>query len=485
MDFSVTVLQNVVTKSTVKLTGWGLVIALSEGFEGNTVVSQLCVDQSADAWPADKHAFQQTKCPGDDEEQVKEKWRAADKDSNKDELDAKATEQQKAFKDTVVAAMLKGEVGVQTYKNGTEDEVWYAAYAPIRALQVNNKLNDPSLLETQLSDMFSATLLVPEADVLAPFMAVKAFMDRTIGTAWAVVIIIIAFVTMCAIQVTRLIANRICVPVLDLLDLTRAISSREFSHDADSLRSQKGTTFREVDALISVYEKMFTVVRLGNASYFANDLGAATQLIDEAASLFKSLNDRSGMGVTDNNRGAILYAAGDHAGAAQFFRRSAASVHAALIAFDNDDDPAAVLASGILADQESQSYVFSFPQFFSKEADEPDLTGSDPLHGLNRMDSSISTIDWDNDADIEAAQNSMSVRAISMCISSVNGELVDKLSEQYANRLYNLIRVLVDFETVQLMGPDVLPSGTALSKVRFAENDETIQLLLQLLSCDL
>ena len=51
---------------------------------------------------------------------------------------------------------------------------------------------------------------------------------------------------------------------------------------------------------------MFTVIRLGNADFFEQRLDKAAKLMADAKSLFTSLNDRRGLGVAENNMGAIL-----------------------------------------------------------------------------------------------------------------------------------------------------------------------------------
>merc|ERR1712159_197971 len=141
---------------------------------------------------------------------------------------------------------------------------------------------------------------------MKPFNDVK----QTINAALSLTVTIVILVLIISLLVTKVISNRITEPVTTLLDLTTAIQRKELNRSTTDIREQMGKTFAEADALLRVYEKMFTVIRLANASFFEQDLKAANKLMVDAQSLFTSLDDRRGLGVSDNNMGAIRFAAG-------------------------------------------------------------------------------------------------------------------------------------------------------------------------------
>ncbi|MFW9997760.1 MAG: tetratricopeptide repeat protein [Candidatus Odinarchaeota archaeon] len=191
----------------------------------------------------------------------------------------------------IVNDMKSGQQGRDSFiKNG---EKWYISYYPINTLGTHN---------------YSLALVVPEADIIAPAVAIQNRITSLAFFQALLFLLLLAVVIVVIVFVGAVISRKIVEPVKELTRMVSYIAEGDLSRE---LRGDSAEMGKEVGMLHASFNNLLTSLRFGNTDYYRGDLDRAYQNYRKALELFTTTKNDRGVAIAKNNLGNIYRAWND------------------------------------------------------------------------------------------------------------------------------------------------------------------------------
>eukprot|EP00520_Triparma_pacifica_P008837 CAMPEP_0118669550 /NCGR_PEP_ID=MMETSP0785-20121206/20964_1 /TAXON_ID=91992 /ORGANISM="Bolidomonas pacifica, Strain CCMP 1866" /LENGTH=1805 /DNA_ID=CAMNT_0006564247 /DNA_START=118 /DNA_END=5535 /DNA_ORIENTATION=+ len=209
------------------------------------------------------------------------------------------------FDNNVIADMQAGNSGAKNFNRGRYGDT-YVVYHPVKVTAL--KAKDPSDFsrgtESFDTHFYSLGIAISESDLVLPFTLIKDDIEASIQSALSILIVLIVFSIILTSVIVGRVSYKIVNPVVILLQVVKQINEKDIAKDIPHI---KGSS-REVDHVYASFEKLYLVVRFSNTSFFSGDLVGAYNVLMEAETLFKSLDNIKAIGVANNNIANTLLA---------------------------------------------------------------------------------------------------------------------------------------------------------------------------------
>ncbi|MHA1991604.1 MAG: tetratricopeptide repeat protein [Candidatus Hodarchaeales archaeon] len=157
------------------------------------------------------------------------------------------------------------------------------------------------------SGNFSLAVVVPEEDILSTALEIQNQLINSLLTQLGQFLIFIILISSILFFTGKRISQRIVDPVRELTGAAELIANGNYT---SNLRGKsKGAV--EISVLYDTFSGLITALRFGNAEYYAGNMDRALSNYLDALVLFRSLNNKKGIGICYNNIGNIHRIRGD------------------------------------------------------------------------------------------------------------------------------------------------------------------------------
>ena len=295
LDFSITPIFDVLTKSSTPLSVGGFPLLITVGtdaFGGDTVIgpgfsgSFSAIPVSQVVIPFDQNC---TRDGG-----------------------SKCIDRKRRFME-IVESMKTGKTSTERFERTANDgdggtETVFIAYSPI-AVKFLDPVMSSDFSRGALSDdylIYSIGLAETEQGVLAPFEGIRQDMERQKHVAIGILVAVIVIAFAADLYISYLVARSISEPMQFIIGLIRSLGQLDVGQDPPMVDNTTGS--REIVNVTNTMESLYRVVRMATMSYYAGDLEAAYHVLLDALRLFKRLDNEKAVGVASNNLGNTLLA---------------------------------------------------------------------------------------------------------------------------------------------------------------------------------
>eukprot|EP00948_MAST-09A_sp_MAST-9A-sp1_P000550 g550.t1 len=228
---------------------------------------------------------------------------------------------------TAVGQMMKGCTGRIKYTNQTDSSTWYMAYTP-----VNVTLNGFSKCSDAVKNAkgYMVAVVVPENDVLKPFIEAESTIIRTTAIVFSVAGLIILGMTWFINKVISRMIDGIIDPIHQLLDIVTRLNKGDCDETMEDSIKEGNARSPEVIKLMNTFKKMTTVCKFSMQGINGGNLTKAKINFEKALELFESLGNQHGIGICQNNLGNVLLLMDKHKAAQDMLEKAVGSTKAEL-----------------------------------------------------------------------------------------------------------------------------------------------------------
>jgi len=211
------------------------------------------------------------------------------------------------FREYVLPYLNGGEANVTSFQRRDsrgEEETIHIAYVPIMT-KVYKPIDPRDFsrgVNVTSSMVFALGIAIPETDLALPFTRIIQSVNQDISKAFAILISLIVIAGVLSISIATSLTSSIVNPVLKLLGLVQSINSRNIQYDLPKLSGG----CKEVTGIYGTFEKLYTVIKFSNASFYAGDPVTSYRVLSEALSLFEALKNNKAIGICSNNLGNTM-----------------------------------------------------------------------------------------------------------------------------------------------------------------------------------
>jgi len=164
----------------------------------------------------------------------------------------------------------------------------------------------------QTKTIYRVGVVVAQEDVESAATEAGDLIRRGINGMIVAIVIVLLIIMGIVFYLTNQISNLVTEPVLKLTEVCESIHKGDLDVQ---FQNDENATCSDVLNLGQAFKAMLTSIRFGSEAYYSGDVGKAQSCFEEALLLFQKVDNKRGIGISQNNLGSVYAQKQDFAAA--------------------------------------------------------------------------------------------------------------------------------------------------------------------------